>query len=615
MSLSPLEVVITSDTTSAIAGFAQVEAEIKKLTSAAMASGQALGGATGAMGGITAAASNAGAQIQHTTGHVGSLTSGLLSLSSAMQVFSMAMQVIGEFGSKMNAAREAVNQMTEDTMKLRDTLREVASLQGKDGPNNAVASDVLQLGMDSGMMPKDAVEFMEQFLGSSPAGKQKGNITEEVSKQVAVFGAQFGVQKDVTPKTAGDFSGVISQYQKVPDVETAAKVFGQINYGLNEGRGNMEPLVRTLLNTAGSVVDENGGPLESLADLAVMEGVASTHANPYATGTQLRQAVRALRKTEGAEGEWLAKQGANKPGMRHIDRLKAVKPELMREVASGKGLDQAIKEHITANDAEARSLMQQIGDIDLMDKRTEVMKTINGVDVIKSNEAFFGTGPDGAAGSWRKQLAKEATQRFLIGQANETRVMAQKNAEISMRDPNQPGGAQIGGPESTLWEFVQDGFGAFPFVGFMTTRDKKLLGRGTSELIAEARRVGLTEEEIFAKSLGMDGKQSPNVVPGDKSVNFQNYSAFRQGQGETEIKKRFGVLGTAVQAKGGNPYGSSPDLVPELKRLTENTKQLTEAIKKNTQVVARPGAAGGQKPGPQLPPPPPRPGGAAPKRP
>jgi hypothetical protein len=112
---------------------------------------------------------------------------------------------------------------------------------------------------------------------------------------------------------------------------------GQVAMGLNQGRGNLEPLVRSLINTAGAVVGDGQG-VEDLGELAAVQGSASTHANPRESGTRVRWAVTALRDMTGPQGAYLESVGI-KAGMRHIQRLEKIKDDVLKADASGEGGD------------------------------------------------------------------------------------------------------------------------------------------------------------------------------------------------------------------------------------------------------------------------------------
>ena len=407
----------------------------------------------------------------------------------------------------------------------------------------------------------------------------------------------------IAPKTAGDFAGVMSQYQKIPDRVTAAQVMGQVAYGLNEGRGNVEALLRTLINTAGSVV-ELGGPMESLAELAVMEGVASTHANPYATGTRLKQAVRALRETKGSHGEWLKAHGV-KDGMSHLDRLKAIKPALMTEVAQGKGLDQAIKDNVTDDDTEARSLAEQLNDIDLMDARLKKKEDITGFKVIAQNQEFL---KKSQVGRRRVQRAKKAAQEYLAGQANLDMEIAKENAGQMMMERGETTGN---------WNKAKEFIANIPhLVGAEEAKERWKLQHATDELVKEAHRVGMTDQEIFVKAFGfsptgIQDETKPGQEASARASNMNRYEMSKWTMMEGRAKENFKSLSKAVQARNGNNDGASPAVVDRLDKLVKETREQTASIKKWVAAGPMPPAA----PAAMLPAAPPRAGAAAPRRP
>ena len=246
-----------------------------------------------------------GDNVNSHTKAMGGLHGSVIAAAAAFQGLSLAIDTIGELGEKIAQVRQKTIEMAEATMQLRQEMRELANLKGHDGPDDEVVAGTVEFGMKAGMTPKEATKFMEQYLGSNPAGLQKGNIgggrkdgesqedyerrVQPIVEDVARASARFGQRVKLDPKTAGDIGGVMSQFQKVQSGEQASQLMGQMAYGLNEGRGNLEPLMRVLADTAGAIVDPKGGAVESLPELSVMLGVMSTHHKATAAGTYLKK--------------------------------------------------------------------------------------------------------------------------------------------------------------------------------------------------------------------------------------------------------------------------------------------------------------------------------------
>ena len=177
------EITFVADTASAVAAVNRLEAEIRQLNAMVAASATAGNTAASAVSNLGGAAQTTGSLITNITHNTSALNSSLMNLSNVLQVVQGASALAFSFGEKINEGRKYVQELTEDSGKLLDTLREIANLQGKSGPDAEVARDVLELGVKSGLQPQEARAFMEQFLGSVPAGKTKKNITDAVAEE------------------------------------------------------------------------------------------------------------------------------------------------------------------------------------------------------------------------------------------------------------------------------------------------------------------------------------------------------------------------------------------------------------------------------------------------
>jgi hypothetical protein len=523
----------------------KLDQELRNLATSATISGQSLHTATQGVSGLSA--------------QVGGMI-------PAWQVMEYGVALAQKFGEYINNARERLKELATEAQATRDTMRELANLQKHAGPDDQVVAQTIKQGIQAGMLPDDARQFMEQYEGSAPAGRTKGNIAPELESAVAVEGMKFGTRVNLQAKTAGDLTGVLSQYGKINSVEQAAGQLGSIAHGLNEGRGNLEPLTRSLIKTAGTIVEENGGPVGSLPELAAMLGVASTNATPDRAGTMLTNAVLGMRHfKDDAQGQTLKDLGVT-PKMKFRDSLNLIAPKILAADKSGEGGDTWLRNHGWDNKQEITGILQLSRNLDVVDKRVKkAMGKGDGKTVMDDNEKFFSRE---RAGITRKIAARKAAQNFLLGQSREYSKMALDAGAQKMVEEHNKGGVR-----NSAREFAFDLGGILPAVGLEKTADYESKLRFMTMLEQEGKRVGVDVPGSFAKSgLGKAQMGGVDMITGaslNSAEKSQIYNTHRLRYKLFNDTKNLDRVIQAVMDAGGNPFGDDKNVNKGLDTISE----------------------------------------------
>ncbi len=589
-----------------------------------------------ALKGLATSATGTVMPAMHSSGEsVKGLGATVAGLATSWFVLEHGVEMIGKFGEKANMALDLMKELGEDVRNMRDDFRELANLKHKDGPDDEVIAETLQMGARAGLMPTDARKFMEQYEGSSPAGKQQGHIDDKTAAALAQEGMKFGARVKINANTAGDLTGVLSQYEKIPNVEHGAKRLGQIAYGLNEGRGNLEPLMRSLIKTAGSVVNEDGGPIPNLAELGVQIGVASTHSSPDAAGTKVRSATRTLREFQGKQGRTLEALGI-KPGMSYMDSLRKIAPEVLKADKEGIGGDTYLRNSGFTDKMEITAILEQSRDLEFMEKRliTSQGKNgkggIQGADVIAQNNRYLKTDKNGIS---RRIRAATAVQEKIRGMEVEQKNMAKEAATVKMIDNHE-----VGGTGNFLQEVWGDAIGIKPLIGIRKSsdrwKDEKALETAHEAIYRAKIKAGKNPIAAFIEM------QKENPENFDQSEPIRKYWAAATPLNEDFISGKAGITiadendrtravhealgsqplktwgGTSdywnsdqtrnrgmkrtmenAERAGADPYTDTSKVIePHLKELIQETKK-TNAILVQNQGKAGPAAPAGMNPG------------------
>lgn len=523
-----------------------------------------------------------GIQIGKINDAIGHMSSGLGGLLPGWQIFEYGVQLAQTFGEYMNSAREHMRELAKEAQETRDKMRELANLKGHFGPDNEVVGETVKMGMEAGMSIKDSTKFLEQFEGSIPAGRAKENIDQSIERDLAIEGMRFGNRVGLQPGTSGDITGVLPQYAKVGSVVDGAGQLGMIAHGLNEGRGNLEPLMRSLLKTAGATVEQHGGPVEDLPELAAILGVASTNATPDRAGTMIKNSINAVRKFKGPQGDTLKELGIT-PEMKFHQALDLIAPKILEADASGKGGDTFLRGAGFDNEDEIRGLVQLSRNKKVIDKRLEDAKSLSaGKEVMAANQKFL---TQDRAGIARGIKSRQEGMDFLTGEGKEFSEMGIEAGSMQLREDGMAGGFG-----NKARHFFGDLGGMLPAVGFEETRTVEAKQKFMDMLRAEGKRVGVDVVLPFRKS----GKH------GEMKDSKNDFSYQNQREALFNDSANLNLAIEQVMQAGGNPFGDSVNVSKRFDTLIDHDK---EHRKRLDQIPAGRGARPGAGP---------RPGAAAP---
>ena len=232
---------------------------------------------------------------------------------------------------------------------------------------------------------------------------------------------------------------------------------------MNEGRGNLTPLAKSLADTAGGLVNE-GGTVKSLSDLAAILGVASQGARPRTAGTRIRQAFHGLDRFDGERGEFMAKQGI-KPGDELLTRLHAIAPFVEKDRATASN---RLYESGLHNVAENRAIIQLVDNLKVIDQRIAKSRAIagDGSTVLAANADFLANSKAGRA---RVGKATLEAGKFIQGREGENLRAARLAAEGEL---HAEGAIDTEGTTAT--DRAADVFGLLPALGFKPHRQTRI---------------------------------------------------------------------------------------------------------------------------------------------
>jgi hypothetical protein len=276
--------------------------------------------------------------------------------------------------------------------------RELATLMGK-GQASQVVPEALDFSLKTGLAATEADNFRRQFLGSLPAGLQKGNITQGVADQLSVQAGVMAARQGGDASTRGDLAGILGQFGKIGSAKEGLGQIEAIRQALTEGRGDDTPLTQALLHVAGTLVKDKGiGAVGSLPELAAVVGTMSLSAGPGMADTRTEQLARGLLGGTSEQQDFMAstfgisrKDTEKGPRDTLASALQKVAPRL-KEI----GKTQDVASYLTQNKVPeeiARAMVEATENFDVfMDRMNKARAGQQaGGQVLGLNQEFLGS--------------------------------------------------------------------------------------------------------------------------------------------------------------------------------------------------------------------------------
>lgn len=302
----------------------------------------------------------------------------------------------------------------EASFDLENKLRALAALTGKTAPGQTVR-DVIGYSMKTGMSIDEAERFQQAFFGSSPAGLQKGNVTQEILDEAVVQAGIMSKRQGGEAKPRGDLAGVLGQLAKYsPDKRTAVvqmmSDLERTRVALGEGRGEDPELTKSLLNLAGSNVGP-GKMFATVPELASHLGTQSLSAAGLMSDVRTEQLIRAFSGTTPEVTKFLHDWAGVEETDDMEKRLAKIMPALGREKAKGRTIPGFMKEHgfnfemqraatelYEVYDVQKARLATTRGGVGLTPEQQEAARLKVGEQVLAENAAFMAA-PGGRMGA------------------------------------------------------------------------------------------------------------------------------------------------------------------------------------------------------------------------
>lgn len=247
-----------------------------------------------AMADLNAQVQMTGGSFSVSAGHATSFVGSMIKMNLVMGAFHIAVDAVKAMGDGIREARDYAHEASEEFLKITDSMRELSSIVNTaKNPKTpeAIAVDVVEAMLQTGLNEKETNEFKKQYYGSSDAGRRSGNLDNVDEAEFQKFAAETGLRYNVSAKTSGDVAGAVSAFRKFESTEDAKAEIATAYKNLSEGRGEIELLARSSIGIAGSQVNgDDDTRFKSFADLtAVTSGLSVPAKGASSVGTRDEQ--------------------------------------------------------------------------------------------------------------------------------------------------------------------------------------------------------------------------------------------------------------------------------------------------------------------------------------
>lgn len=361
------------------------------------------------------------------------------SMGSLQAAWGTALAAVGgikAIADAWNVVADNAVRSGQAALEYEGRVRSLAAVQNIDKPAAAVAG-ALKFASQTGFSLEKAQAFQEAFLGSSPAGVEKGNITQDVLEKVMVEAGIMARRQGADVKTRGDLAGIMAQFKKYTDPAEVLGDIEKVRYALTAGRGEDKPLTDSLLHVAGSLVKEHGGMVADLPQLAAQIGTHSLTAGAMQSDVRTEQLARGLRGTTSKQMKFLQEWAGIDEHDDMEQRVDKGVAALRKTMASGRDPTTFLVES-GMNAEQTRALVEMEGVYEVYKQRlAKAREQGTGEAVRKANKEF----QESPLGRFEEGKMEKEAAGVVVGQKNKSWSAVLEKAEaqwiIEHRDESE----------------------------------------------------------------------------------------------------------------------------------------------------------------------------------
>ena len=520
--------------------------------------------------------------LQESRKSLGGLSSGARRFGTAIDSwgarlisFHVMADAIRDVGKALREGQDAAKEGAVKNLDQRDQYRELANLQGKAEPDNALMANAYKFRIATGLDDRQANEALRRFEGGIPFAIQKGNITGDATSGVAGDlireAARTGIRAGIDGGTSATLAAKLAQSSKITSADDGLAQFQAIIDTLNRGDGDMKPLVTAMIGGAGGMVGD-GAAFGSMSDYAAALSSATPLSgnSPRVAATRLRQAFQGIQNLRAAGDGQQNKNLGLEPGQ-FVENIERLGPLL----DGVKDQDAALKVAGIGQETQRRALIGLYNQRQILRKETDTVR--EAVDPNRGRAGTIKRARDlndkafaGRVMQRRVEKARADASKFVQFEPQEETEILRQRAETDLRNRGQ-----IDTPGANADDAMADNFiprvlynGLRLGAGLPINRDGLPLGIGGKS--TRQMRIDHRAEELAKEAARKAGLDPAKTVEGAGTV-----------LADSVPEERIQAMARAARARGVNPPAGEGEehttlLLQQLIRETERTNQILQ---------------------------------------
>ena len=425
---------------------------------------------------------------------MGSLAEAAIATRLAMIGMNEIKEILVGITQAYDEAREYAAELAKENIKVRDGLRELKFARGDTPDGDRTSEAVLDFAQKTALHKEEAAEFLKKQAYAVDALPQALKPTPEMVEAVGIEAGRLTARADMDPAAMGKIAGTLPRYG-VKTAEQGREAIAKISNQLKKATFDFKAVMPQFVTLLGEMAGD-GGRISKPEDVAAVYAAATPAFGTAAQAkTGLKQTNRLLRRLDGKEGAALKEMGVTAD-----DDLIAALRKVAPHVTGGKG-DRFLKERGFGNDTEIASVIKYAKALPAIEEGLkENDRPGQGAEMVAANREGLNLAPE-----LRDRVAQDRldASKFARGKEEEDLVIARKEGEARLQNPNQKGGPRIDTGATNATDSVVDAIWRNPVAKMLDA----LFHGGDSPLPARQQRIDSEVKEEFIRNERLLGRK------------------------------------------------------------------------------------------------------------
>ena len=244
-----------------------------------------LEGTTTRLSEMGAAATTAGTGLRGIRAPADAASGSLGRMAGTAAGIGLLVTTLRSLGEILKDARDYARETAAENLKLQDSLRELAALQGKPAPDPGTMRGVMERVMQSAMTEEEATGFEVMWGSAIDAARAGGHwhLNAKQEEELKTQAGTFATRNKISPETMGKWVPLIGKEEDINSPEQMMGKIALMQEMARTGVGHVEPIYKAAKDLRGNLVKPGGGgPAQIAEQLMAIISSATIDADPAA---------------------------------------------------------------------------------------------------------------------------------------------------------------------------------------------------------------------------------------------------------------------------------------------------------------------------------------------